>query len=349
MIKPFSIRDVILVANMQKQGTALNLEERLLHPRSPLRSALLANLFPAMPGVTTFILKSSDENGTHTGLAQARTRPGRPEQDVVFISPTLEEGNGSHAMWQRLISHLCVKAGEAGHQRIYAHLDSEGDALQIFKNVGFTAYAEECIYRLTPNEYQPQIEPTLKLRRQKAADSWSLQRLYAAVTPLPIQTAEGLAQGQWQINNYLIGDQGYRFGYVWEHQGEILAVLNFHAGKMGHWIRMMIHPDVRDETTALVSAGITIIKNLRKQPIYCSYRTYQSEYGTHLLDYGFEHLANQTVMVKHTTIRARDFLTRLVPAVEAKHAAPTAMLRSQASVPPKDNGNGSKKTGHVSV
>jgi len=341
LIKPFRLRDIVLVRHLQKQGTTLALEDRLIHPRSPLRSALLSNLFPAMPGVSTFILDFADENGHYQGLAQTRIRPGRPEQDVIFMAPALEHGNGSHAIWQRLLTHLCIKAGEAGHQRIYAHLDTESDALQIFKNVGFSAYAEETIFRWNAAS-APNAAPPLALRRQTAADSWGLQRLYAAVTPHAVQLAEGLAQGQWQINNYLLAGQGHRYGYVWESQGEILAVLNIHSGNGGHWFRLMIHPEAGDMTVPLLTAGLNKLKSKLQRPIYCNLRTYHSELTAHLLACGFQPVASQVVLVKHTTVRTKEFLTRLLPAfdsaVEAKHAAPTAVLHTVSLSSPENGG-----------
>lgn len=339
MIKPFQIQNIRLVARLQKKGTTLDMEERLLHPRSPLRAALLANLFPAMPGVLTYVLNFKDEKGVHQGLVQSRIRPGRPEQEVIFLSPTLENGNGGHAMWQRLLNHLSIKAGEQGHQRIYARLNPDGEELQIFRNVGFTPYAEEHIFRLDAELYPQNLQNQLGLRRQTSADSWSVQRLYTAVTPHNVQVAEGLAQGQWQINNYPLANQGHRYGLVWENRGEILAVLNIHSGKSGHWIRLMVHPDIDDETTNLLLGGLSLLKNPHHRPVYCSVRTYQTELTSHLFACGFREFGSQQVLVKHIAVRAKDFLSRLLPAfdgnIDAKHATP--MMHAQTPSP-KTNG-----------
>ncbi len=326
------MRDYFLAATLEKQGTALDLEERLIHPLSPLRSAMLAQLLPLATGAATYILNFPDENGVHQGMAQARVRPGRPEQDVVFMAPSLEQGDGSHALWQRMLTHLCVKAGESGHQRIYARLNSGGDEAQIFKNVGFSAYAEELIFQLKDESCVAGKPVALALRRQTAADSWSVQRLYAAVTPRAVQVAEGLAQEQWQAKSRAFNNQGRRYGYVWEDQGEILAVINVHSGKLGHWLKMMVHPDVNQETSSLVGAGLNLIRGSRQRPVYCSLRSYQLELSANLEACGFQQFARQVVMVKHTTVRAKDFLNRLVlpfeGAVEVKRASPT-MAKSE--------------------
>lgn len=330
MIRTFRIQDTFLVSKLQKQGVALDMEERLLHPRSPLRATLVSNLFPATPGVTTYILDNGEK--TAPSLVQARVRPGRPEQEVIFLSPTLLKGNGTSAIWQRLLNHLCVEAGRKGYQRIYARLKTDSDEAKIFNHVGFTPYTEEMIFRLSETPVFPSLKLSLNIRRQTPADSWSLQRLYAIVTPQAVQVAEGLAQGQWQIHNYPLADQGHRYGYVWEHEGEIFAVLNIHSGKNGHWFRVMIHPDVRDKITDLCVAGLNLLSNPKNRPIYCSLRTYQSELASQIGEYGFEPFAQQQLLVKHNTVRARDLFSKFLPTfergVEAKHATP--IMKSSA-------------------
>ena len=330
MIRTFRIQDTFLVSKLQKNGIALDMEERLLHPRSPLRATLFSNFFLATPGVSTYILEGNDE--TPPSLVQARARPGRPEQEVIFLSPTLAKGNGTSAIWQRLLTHLCVDAGQKGYQRIYARLKTDSDEAKIFSHVGFTPYTEEAVFRLSKTAELPSPKSALNIRRQTPADSWSLQRLYAIVTPQAVQVAEGLAQGQWQIHNYPLADQGHRYGYVWEHEGEIFAVLNIRSGKNGHWFRVMIHPDVRDKIASLCVAGLNILPNPKNKPIYCSLRAYQSDLASQIGDYGFEPFAHQQLLVKHNTVRARDLFSKFLPsferAVEAKHAAP--LMKSSA-------------------
>jgi hypothetical protein len=345
LIKPFHLRDVVLLAKLQNQGQMLDLEERLVHPRSPLNAAVFASVLPAMSNTSTFILNFADEQEHNSGLIQMRDRAGRPEQDVVFLAPSILPGNGSHAVWQRLLTYVCVKAGEMGHHRIYARLESGRDEVQVLKNVGFSAYAEEAIFFLAPGHFPEGMHDSLGLRKQTTADSWSLQRLYAAVTPHVVQVAEGLAQGQWQINNHLLSYRSRRHGYVWEREGEILAVLHLRSGKTGYSLRMLLHPDVANQVDALIQAGLSLVGDLHHQPdkpVYISLRTYQTELVSVLAAYGFQKLAIQVVMVKHMTVRARDFLSRLVVAFEtageAKPAAPAPFIKSDAILTQSSNG-----------
>jgi hypothetical protein len=88
---------------------------------------LVDHLLAPRAGPSTFILDQRDEKEKFPGLAQVRIRAGRPERDVVFMSPALDVGNGSHAIWQRLLTHLCVQTAEQGSLRIYARLPLQGD------------------------------------------------------------------------------------------------------------------------------------------------------------------------------------------------------------------------------
>ena len=342
MIRSFHLHNIASLKKLQNQGQILDVEERMVHPRSPLWSALLTRILPTMPTITTYLLDVVDETGPHCGLIQMRARPDRPEQDVIFLAPSLEHGNGSHAIWQRLLTHVSVRAGEAGHHRIYARLAQGSDEVQIFRNVGFSAYAEEEIYRLDIEKFPALTYSSLILRKQTTADSWSLQRLYAAVTPRAVQIAEGLAQGQWQLNARFAGGRERRAGYVWEREGEILAALHVRFGKAGNALRCLIHPDVDDQVDALIESGLQVIQSTypkRDKPIFSNIRTYQAEIGSTLQEYGFEKVTTQAVMVKHNTVRAKDFLTRLVEApIEAKAASPTPFVNADAAAPQKTNG-----------
>jgi hypothetical protein len=342
LIRSFRLHNIVSLKKLQNQGQVLDVEERMVHPRSPLWSALLTRILPTMPTITTYLLDMEDETGHHCGLIQMRTRPDRPEQDVIFLAPSLEHGNGSHAVWQRLLTYVSVRAGEYGYHRVYGRLVQGSDEAQIFRNVGFSAYAEEEIYRLDIEKFPALTYPSLNLRKQTTADSWSLQRLYAAVTPRTVQIAEGLAQGQWQLNARFAGGRERRAGYVWEREGEILAALHIRFGKSGNALRCLIHPDVDDQIDALIETGLQVIQKAQPKldkPIFSNIRTYQAEMGTILQEYGFEKVTTQAVMVKHNTVRAKDYLTRLVEApIEAKAASPTPFVNADIAVSQKTNG-----------
>lgn len=330
LIRAFHLRDTTLVARLQRVGVALDIEEQLTHPRSPLRSVFLdAVLFPRT-GPSTFILKQKDDQGYLEGMAQLRTRSGRPERVVVFMSPPLNNGNGTHAIWQRLLTHLCVQAAQWGSLRVYAQLPPGSEESQIFKNVGFLEYGQEEIYRLDATFQRSGIEAAVQLRPQHPSDGWGLQQLYATITPRPVQTAEGLAQGQWELTRRRPGEQGRRKGYVWEVNGEILAALHLRAGKRGYWIRTLLHPDASDQADALCRAALRLTVRKPNHPVYFAVRHYESGWHNILPQLGFELLTTRMLLVKPMTVRVREKTPGLLPTLEAGHTEGAASMMTHS-------------------
>ena len=335
MIRSFRLRDSLLVARLQRGGTPLDIEEQLTHPRSPLRSVLIKTMLKPRTGPSTFILDQQDENGRQLGLAQMRNRPGRPEQDVVFMSPTLDAGNGSHATWQRLLAHLCVQTAERGSLRIYARLPLQSDELQLFKAVGFLEYGQEEIYQLGQPVNPQARQSALELRPQQPSDGWGLQKLYATLAPRAVQNAEGLAQAQWDLTPWHWGEQGRRTGYVWEANGEILAALHIRTGKCGYLIRTLLHPEALEQAEELAKAALSLTGVKPNLPVFFAFRQYEAGWQNVLPGLGFAPLTSQALVVKHMAVRVRQKSPVLMPALEKSppEGAATSVI-SQADTAP---------------
>jgi hypothetical protein len=280
------------------------------------------------------------------GLAQMRRRPGRREHVVVFIAPALTGGNGAHAIWQRLLTHLCVKAGEQGGQRLYAGLPGDGEEYQIFRHVGFTAYAREDVYELGSLTTKPEEVEPLPLRRQRSFDSWGLQQLYATVTPRPVQNAEGSAQSQWELGRPgWWGPYANRRGYVWESLDEVWAALQIRSSRAGHWLRMLLHPDALEKADGLVGAALLRVRCAPGQKVYCAVRTYEAGIPSALSAWGFDLIQSQTLTVKHTTVWAREPAPQPVHALEGhaesvtSSAVPRAEVLMTKTKPKQSNGH----------
>jgi hypothetical protein len=265
------------------------------------------------------------------------------------MSPRLDAGNGSHAIWQRLLTHICVQTAERGSLRIYARLPLQSDELQVFKNVGFLEYCQEDIYQLNQAVNRAAINPSLELRPQQASDGWGLQKLYATLTPRSVQNAEGSAQGQWALTKRRWGEQGWRHGYVWEVGGELLGALHIQAGKRGFWIRTLLHPDALEHAEALCQAGLKLTTNRPELPVYFAFRQYEAGWQHILAELGFEPLTSQVLVAKPMTVRVREKSATLMPALEAspttEGAASTMMTHAKVSAPKPQNGQG-QQHGH---
>jgi len=337
-----------MVSRLQRVGKPLDIEEQLTHPRSPLRSALIDSFLSPRAGPSTFILNQKDDKEKQMGLAQIRIRTGRPERDVVFMSPALETGNGSHAIWQRMLTHLCVQIAERGSLRVYARLPAASEELRVFKNVGFIEYSQADVYKLEPSVDRANQPDPLQLRPQHPGDGWGLQKLYTSITPRSVQNVEGLAQGQWDLARRRWGEPGHRKGYIWEVDGEILAALHIRAGKRGYWIRTMLHPNALEHSQALCQAALTLTTDKPDRPVYFACRQYESGWPHILPALGFKALTNQTLVVKPMTVRLREKMPVLMPALEASptEGAASTTIMSQAKTTEPSPENGTKKQPH---
>jgi hypothetical protein len=288
---------------------------------------MISTLPLSRTGASTFIVNYKEENGRLIGLAQMRRRPGRPEHVVVFIAPALTLGNGAHAIWQRLLAYLCVKAGEQGGQRLFAGLPADGEEYQIFRHVGFTAYAREDLFELTSPPLELEDVPPLPVRRQRSRDSWGIQQLHATITPRAVQNVEGSARTQWELSRrrWWSADP-HRQGYVWESRDEILGALQIRSGRAGHWLRMLLHPDALDKAANLVAAALTRVRRAPGQKVHCAVRTYEPGIPSALTAWGFELARSQTLAVKHTTVRARETAAQPVHALEGHAESATSAV-----------------------
>jgi hypothetical protein len=307
----------------------------------------MSALLPSRSATSTFIANHREENGRLLGMAQMRRRPRRSEHVVVFLAPALTSGNRSHAVWQRLLAHLCVKAGEEGGQRLYAGLPAGGEEYQIFRHVGFVAYAQEHVYELATAPRGMEGVNPLPMRRQRSDDSWGMQQLYASVTPRAIQNAEGSAQTQWEVGGRRWTGSPYRRGYVWETMDEIAAALHIRSTRAGHWLRMLLHPDLLDQSDALLAASLSRVRLAPGQKLYVAVRTYEAGVSAALVAWGFQPVGTQTLAVKHTTVWAREPMPQHVHALEGSESpTPSAVRHSIVLAKQQEQRNGRHHQGN---
>jgi hypothetical protein len=243
-----------------------------------------------------------------------------------------------------------VKAGEQGGQRLYAGLPIDGEEYQIFRHVGFTAYAQEDVFKLVAPPSTLEGREPLPLRRQRSRDSWGLQRLYAIVTPRAVQNAEASAQTQWEIGRWAgLGPYPHRQGFVWESIDEIWAALQIRSSRAGHWVRMLLHPEALDQADGLVTAALSRIHRARGQELYCAVRTYEAGIASALTSRGFQLIGSQTLTVKHTTVWAREPSVQPVHALEshAESATPSAVPQSRILSKKHKGHNGHHRRGNL--
>lgn len=319
MVKAFSLLDVPLLYSLRGQGTYLDLEGVLCGFQPPLLSALVGLLSLSEAGPSTYVLAEEVNGQPLRGFVQGRA--GGTECDVLFIAPAMDASPLAERVWRVLLEHLCVQQGEQGVQRIFVKVRDDGSAAaETLRPLGFGAYARRHIFRLSsvPSWESPPGESLLRPRRPE--DDWGLQRLYTTVTPRPIQQAEGFdrqAEGPASTALYGFG-RGPARDWLSERGGEITAYFRLLPGRWGHWLKAMLHPDLRDEGIPLVRAALNLFSEMPPRPLYCGVREYEVGLKNALIEVGFQPYADELLMVKHTTARVEVPAFELAPELEKK-------------------------------
>jgi hypothetical protein len=329
MITPFTLRDLLLLVQLQKQHISLCPAEALTRPRAPVWAAL-ASLLPLDEARSfTFVLNEPRRDGRCLlGFAQVEQPPTRPEMFIRHIAPRLDEGESheeARAIWNRLLNHITATAGERGLQRIYACAPEGGETLHALLAAGFSLYTREDVYCLAPDAH-PQAVTQSGIRPEQSVDGWRINQLYRETAPHLVQQAEALTEskGIEAIRGSTAWENGE--GFVLEDQRGISGYGYLMSGRTGHWLTILIHPRAYDETGKLLDYGLALLNYYPPHPVYCAVREYQGGIRAPLEERGFRPISRQCHTVKHTTVRVKEPARVLVPALEKHAEAPTPTI-----------------------
>ncbi len=330
MIKPFSLRNILLILKLQRGGVSLDPERALTQPRSPLQDAL-ATQFPFyLPGsvdICTYVLCGPKRSPRLSGFVQMEKRRGRPEADVIYLAPSLSETNNAQMTWCNLLRYLCAQAGEQGTQHLFASIPESSEEMEVFQKAGFNVYTREDIFCLEASAVKdlssspepPEQETEAIVRRRHSRDDWALQRLYVAITPCSVRQAEGLAPQEWDPGSNHWFDWTRKEEYVLEdREGESRGYLQISEGRLGHWLKLSLHPHLYQGGKEFLDYGLSLLVTYPPLPIYCRVREYEGRVSFLLRARGFEAIERRVIMVKHTAVRVRDSLPKLAPVLEKR-------------------------------
>ncbi|HID87245.1 MAG TPA: hypothetical protein EYP55_07675, partial [Anaerolineae bacterium] len=326
MIRPFSLRDVLLIKQLQGDGVQLDVEGAILKPHTPLMAALAVHLPFDDIGASTYVLDAVERGQRVRGFTQARWRRNGVEGDVVYIAPALAKDDEAPTAWQRLLTYLCQMEGGRGMQRLFAKLPEEAEEeIEIFRRVGFGVYTQEHVFRLDSRPAEVPPRGAIPLRPRRTEDEWGLNRLYCQAAPRLVQQTEGLGEGSWDSSPVGWWRGGRDERYVWEVGGEIVGYLRLIGGRKGHWLKALLHRDAQDRAEEFLRWGLALLAEYPPRPVYCSVRGYEAGLQWALKRVGFQPHVTLFLLVKHTTAWAREPERRRVPTLErGVEAAPTA-------------------------
>jgi hypothetical protein len=336
LIERFGLEHIWLLRKLGTRGTSLGVQRMMARPVSPFWRALSSTVGVQEPLTHTWLLREKIKGGLLAGLLQMMDRPGRPEAEIVYISPALSDRPEVQNLWNKLITHACAKAGERGIQRLLVDLPSGGGEVPIFRQAGFAIYAREEILRLESASCCARISPLPDgLRRPRSGDGFRLQELYATVTPRLVQMAEGQSPYGWRLtNNQHLPVWGEEVYLLQNEDGKLDAFLQLRPGAAGHWLDLILAPRVRSSVEALLDFGLERISGWSSKPVYTAVREYQGGLLPALHEKGFQPFGRQAAMVKFTTVLIKDPFPKLLNVIDKRvdPSAPTVtLLHSETS------------------
>ncbi|MDQ7030967.1 MAG: hypothetical protein Q9O62_14965 [Ardenticatenia bacterium] len=240
---------------------------------------------------------------TQRGFVQFHWRSGLPAVDVLFIAPSLENRSGATWLWKHLLHKGAHVAGRLGAHRIFAHLPADDHAaVEVFRQAGFALYTQDRLYRLEASSLRPVRTPTL-WAPQAPEDRWGIERLYHNITPAVVQQAEALHNGRNGPGRAPTGRWGAMHGgcYVLRRGREVVGYLRLTQGRRGHWLKMVLHPDVGHLRALLLHEAIGLLARWPKRPVFCDVREYEGYLADSLEACGFRHVMTRQLLVRHTT------------------------------------------------
>ena len=300
MIRPFDLRDVPLVAQLENQGTLLNAELALTQKPHPLQSALASFFSLGNRGRHTYVRRGglSAPATRYIGMVQMRVRGDSARGYVTFIAPALSSGDGVDAVWLDLIEHLGVEAGRGGVHHLIAEAPEDGGEVEVLRRAGFVIYLRQDIYRLDTAKARTPPPADGALRMCAEVDTWAIQQLYYNTAPRLAQLAEGVPQP---------GHTPARRGYVYyEPNGSLAAYVELRRGSHGAWFNLLVHPDAESRSALIMSQALTQLGPEWDKLVFCGARRYQEWLRRPLESVGFEAHGSSVLMVKHLAAHAAE-------------------------------------------
>ena len=278
--------------------------------------------------------------GRVAGLLRAERESHRDEWTVVELD-AIGAGEAGDIRY-RLVQQLVRDAGRAGIARIHVACADEDGNVELFMQAGFARYGDEQVLLRPPTSPLPEPwdearQAACRIREAEPKDAVALHRLYAAVTPPPVQRLELYRIPDWerQGKEWRIPRSSLtpilRFadveGYVQAAPDggadgtQLDAFLQVGVAKedQPHYLRVVCRPGA--DAAPVIDFGLGVVAarvekgsgHRHEHGVIAAARTYESPVDRRLEDAGFESIATVTLLLRETLVRVAE--PALVPAI----------------------------------
>ena len=282
------------------------------------------------------VLYVFDRDGHVAGLLRVERESARDEWTVVELDAV--GGMDAGDVRFRLVQHLLRDGAKRGAARFHVACADADDNVELFMQAGFIRFGDETVMfweagHPLPGPMSEEEARDAGIRPTAHLDALPLARLYAAVTPAPVQRLEAVRLPDWE-----------RQGREWRIPRSSLApILRFadveayvvpapDGGPDGtqldafvqigvakedqpHYLKVLARPGAAPASLIRFALGVIAARTERaahRHGIVAPVRTYEAPIDRRLEEEGFERIATVTLLVKETLVRVAE--PRLVPA-----------------------------------
>jgi hypothetical protein len=273
-----------------------------------------------------------EDRGRLVGFLRIERDNQRDEWTIVELDAVSAHDAGDVRF--RLVNHLLRDGARRGIARIHVACAEADDNVELFMQAGFVRYGDEVVLFRPPDEPLPpawtvQQAKAKRIRAAGPLDAQPLMRLYAAVTPQPVQRLEALRLPDWerQGREWRVPRSSLapilRFadveGFVQESKGggrdgtALDALLQVGVAKedQPHYLKIMARPEA--DVEALVAFGLGIVtertgaaRRHHEHGVIAPVRTYELPIDHRLEAAGFGAIASVTLLMKETLVRVAE-------------------------------------------
>jgi hypothetical protein len=278
-----------------------------------------------------------DRDGHVAGLLRAERDSPRDEWTVVELDAVGDMDAGDVRF--RLVQHLLRDGGKRGAVRFHVACGDVDDNVELFMQAGFIRFGDEHVLFREPEDPLPAPLPddearAARIRPAAALDAVPLSRLYASVTPAPVQRLEAVRIHDWerQGRDWRVPRSSLapilRFAdvdaFVQESEGggkdgtqlDAFAQVGVAKEDQPHYLKVMARPEASAEAIIRYALGVIAARadgsTPHRQGVLAPVRTYEAPIDRRLEEEGFASIATVTLLMKETLVRVAE--PRLVPA-----------------------------------
>ncbi len=280
-----------------------------------------------------------EDEGRLAGLIRVERESFRDEWTIVELDAVGASNAGDIRF--RLVQQLLRDGAKRGAARFHVACSDADGNVELFMQHGFARYGDEIVLFRAASTPLPEPMSDAKataagIRPATPLDALALARLYAAVTPQPVQRLESLRLPDWE-----------RQGGQWRVPRSSLApILRFadvegfvacaaEGGRDGtqldgflqvgvakedqpHYLKVLARPGVDPSPLVRYGLGVIAARTQRgadhrhDHGVIAPVRTYESPIDRRLEEAGFSAIATVTLLMKETLVRVAE--PALVPA-----------------------------------